>query len=96
MPDTPTPTPALTDEQIDAAIEEVVYGYAFNRGGGPGRQFATDTIAAVIARAERKERERIAAAIDAVLVRHGRHMTPNEQIGYFESARIARREPDHA
>lgn len=61
---TPTPTPALTDEQIDAAIEEVIYGYAFNRGGGPGRQFVTDTIAAVIARAKREERERIGDKFD--------------------------------
>ena len=79
MSDTPTPAPALTDEQIErviAAFERTVGGKSVALRDADGewmpRAIRFNTIiAAVIARAKREERERIGADLrewsDAVI-----------------------------
>ena len=68
---TPAPAPALTDEQIDFNVNFLRQTVAEHSVAGP--RIWDRTLAAVIARAKREERERIAAAIAARLTgdKHG-------------------------
>lgn len=60
----PTPAPARTDEQIEAALEEVRDAFYINGAWtDPDARFAT-VIAAVVARAKREAAEEIAQAIE--------------------------------
>jgi hypothetical protein len=79
--DTPTPAPALTDEQIDApSINEIRADYVRTHtrnfdAYAVGRSLTSEqevygerfdrTVAAVVARAKREERERIADELEA-------------------------------
>lgn len=64
MADTPTPTPALTDEQIETDLDDL-RDLVANFGPRDRKNRRSDlfdrTIAAVIDRAKREERERIGA-----------------------------------